>query len=215
MPAVFDPIRRPGLAYQHAFDWLAVELQCTAGPVVALAPAAFHAAELLRRLPALALLPPAPDGLEQVAAALGANPALLEPAPRTLAAIAWAEPEAGSAGQFEQVRAWLQPRGRLYLVTGGRLGRFLAERRAGQGGHLLDARDATALLRRHGFRIQQQVGLHGPRAIAWHSGGEMARRLGKPARRDRAHFAMRRDFVEASACRRAAALTLITAERQG
>lgn len=214
MPTPFDPIHRPGLVYQHAFDWLAVQLQATAGPFAALAPGAFHARELLRRLPMLSLLPPAPDGLDQVSAVLGATPTLSEPEPGTLAAIAWVEPAAGDVALLAQLQAWLQPRGRLYLVAGGRLSRFLAERRAYQDSQLLDARRAVAQLRRHDFRIQQQMGLHGLRAIAWHTAGETARRLGRPALRDCAHYAMRRDFVEAGGARRAAALILIMAERQ-
>lgn len=212
MLAPFDPIYRPGLAYQHAFDWLAVQLQATTGPFAALAPGAFHAGELLRRLPMLSLLPPAPDGLDQVSAVLGATPTLSEPEPGTLAAIAWVEPAAGDVAQLAQLQAWLQPRGRLYLVAGGRLSRFLAERRADQDNRLLDARKAVAQLRRHGFRIRQQLGLHGPRAIGWHYAGEAAGRFSKTALRDRAHFAMRRDFVEAGLSQHLSALTLITAE---
>lgn len=212
MPAQFNPIHRPGLAYQHGFDWLAVQLQATIGPIAALVPGAFHAGELLRRLPMLSLLPPAPDGLDQVSAALGAAPTVLEPEPGTLATIAWVEPAVGDLALLAQLQAWLQPRGRLYLVAGGRLSRFLAERRAEQDSQMLDARKAVAQLRRHGFRIRQQLGLHGPRAIGWHYAGEAAGWFGKTALRDRAHFAMRRDFVEAGLGQHLAALTLVTAE---
>jgi len=212
MAAVFDPCRRPGLAYQHAFDWLAVQLQATSGPIATMALGFFATGELLRRLPSLPMIPPAPMDLEQVAAALDALPILLEPEPGTLAAVAWVEPTVDDVAMFAQLQIWLQPCGRLYLVAGGRLSRFLAERRADQGSQRLDARRVVALLRRHDFRIRQQIGLHGPRAIACHYAGEAAGRFDRPALRDRAHFSMRRDFVEAGLGRHLSALTLIVAE---
>lgn len=54
----FDPIYRPGLAYQHAFDWLALGLSVASGPVACLAQSTFEGAELLRRLGGVAFLAP-------------------------------------------------------------------------------------------------------------------------------------------------------------
>ena len=212
----WDPTRHPGLAYRHAFDWLALQLHAAAGPVAALAPSVFHAGELLRRLPHLALLPPTPDGLEAVAAALGSRPnRAMARAAAGLRAAAWPEPAAATGPErLPQIHSWLQPGGHLYLVAADRLAPFLAERRSRPVPPALDAARATALLREHHFRVVAHTGLHGPRAIAWHYAAEAAACLGQLARRDRAHFAMRRDFVETGPGRRLSALALITAERR-
>lgn len=208
-----DPIHRPGLAYQHAFDWLAVQLHSTPGPVAALVPAAFHAAELLRRLPCISLLPPLPEHLTQVGTALGNHPVTPQPENNSFSAIGWVEPLSNDAGHLQLLAQGLEPGGRLYLIAGGPLSRFLTDRRQRNDADYLSAHRAQSLLKQHGFRVVQRLGVHGPRAIGWHYAGEAAYRLGRPAWRDRAHFAMRRDFVEPGAANQLAALVLITAKR--
>jgi hypothetical protein len=171
-----------------------------------------HAAELLRRLPDLPLIgPPAESAI--VADDLGLDGATqTEPGPSELAALAWVEPFQSDVAELERIGRWLKPSGRLYLVAGGRLSRFLAERRVDHGSDYLSGTRAKVLLKENGFHVLEQIGLHGPRAITWHSGGVILRQFSRPAMSDQAHFAMRRDFVEAGLGRHLAALTLISAE---
>jgi hypothetical protein len=210
----FDPIRRPGLAYQHAFDWLALHLQAAGGPVAALAPQTFHGAELLRRLPYLPFLPPLPRGLARAAASLGLSaPTGSDPSAGPFHAVAWAEPPAEAGTRLSALARSLHPGGRLYLLAPGPLGRFLAERRHNSWDPRLPARQALRLLASRGWRIRQHLGLHGPRAVVHHYLGRLAARLGHNHRRDRRHFALRRDFVETGLSLRLAALILIAAEK--
>ena len=116
-----DPLHRPGLAYQHAFDWLAVQLHATGGRVAARATTLFHAVELLRRLPDLPLLPPLAPGLEEAAADLGLSVTAPEQAAQEgLHALALIEPPHADPASLT---ASLRPGGCLYLVAPGPLGR--------------------------------------------------------------------------------------------
>ena len=137
----FDPTARPGLAYCQAFDWLAMQLQATDGPVAALAPRTFHGAELLRRLPHLPFLAPLPRGLRRAAASLGlAPPTEIRSLPGSLRAIAWTEPASDDVCQLDRLKVVLHSGGHLYLVAPGPLGRFLAEHRQDDWGRLLSGR---------------------------------------------------------------------------
>jgi hypothetical protein len=212
----FDPIQQPTLAYRHAFDWLAVQLQAAGGPVAAVAPSLFHSAEILRRLPRLPLVAPLPDRLPQVAAELGLPaPTELRTCRESLRAVAWTEPATGDVDLLEPVQAALHPGAYLYVLLPGVLGCFLSEHRHGEWGRLLSARRAVVLLRSHGLRIRRRLGLHGLRAVANHYAGLGASGLGRVDWRDRRHFAMRRDFVEPGfAGSRLSALVLIVAEKR-
>lgn len=211
----FDPIHLPGLAYRHAFDWLAVQLQAAGGPVAALVPRIFHGVELLRRLHHLPFLDPLPEGFPQAIAALGLPvPIEMHPCSGPLRAIAWPEPAVRDVALLEPLQAALHPGGYLYVLAPGRLGRFLSEHRLSQKGRLLSARRALGLLRSHGLRVHQSLGLHGCRAVTHHYAGQVALRLGRLDWWERCHFAMRRDFVERGlAAHRLSALSLIVAEK--
>lgn len=208
-----NPLQRPGLAYQQAFDWLAVQLQASSGAAAALAPTAFHGVELLRRRPDLPILKPLPDGLSEAAAALGITLQSADFGQTAPAVLAWAEPPASAVEQLASLSARVQPGARLYLVTPGPLGRFLTERRAAMLPQAMTAGQALRLLVACGWRVRQRLGLHGPRAVGWHYASELARAAGRPYRRDRYHFAMRRDFLERGTLARLSALVLIVAER--
>lgn len=197
-----DEIRVPGLAYQHALDWLAVRLHSSPGTVACVAPAAWQVQELQRRLPAVHTLP-------------------IEPG--SCAAVAWLEPQHHAAGEFGEIVRGLQSGGRVHLVVGGLLARFLNERRAaGERTPMLSQAGAQRMLQQHGFSITERIGLHGWRSIGWHGLAGAAAAAGRHDWQDRCHYAMRRAFVETlptgSAVGRGAApapvaLLCLTAER--
>lgn len=84
--------QRPGLAYQHAFDWLAVQMQGIEGPYAGLVPSVFQGVELLRRLPEIPFMNPVPLGLVEASLALGLNHVAAADKREELAAVAWVEP---------------------------------------------------------------------------------------------------------------------------
>lgn len=208
----FDPIRRPGLAYQHAFDWLAVQLASTPGPIAALAPTLFLATELIRRLPHVTLLQPLPSDINSAAITLDVPGQLTPPATGALSALALLEPLTTDLVEAHRYQSLLHPEGHLYIIIGGGLASFLTEHRRIRRAHLATYQDAITALEKADFRIREQMQLHGPRAIVWHLISQFASRLKMTHWQDRFHFAMRRDFVQTTLPPRLAALTLIVAE---
>jgi hypothetical protein len=207
-------IARPGLAYQYAFDWLAVQLQAAHGPVAALVTAAFHGCELLRRLPNLQFLEPLPPMLGSKALSLDINPVHTVTESTPLTAAAWVEPLRQDSHLLPTLQQQIQPGGRLYLVAGGRLARFLTERQQiGNGYAFWSANEIQVALIQSGWRVQSVFGLHGLTATAWHYLGELYGRLGQIHWRDRCHYAMRRAFVEKDRRPGFTALACLTAER--
>ena len=211
----FDPIQLPGLAYRNAFDWLAVRLQAHNGDVGCLAPTTFHAAELLRRMPAVPFIEPVPGGLCEATAALGLDPAAtIPPELGSLAAVAWLEPDRAGLERLGEIRRALRPGGKLYVIAGGALVHFLAERRAGllNGKDHVGDRRCTSSLAKSDFRIVERVGWHGLTSIVWHYMGEAADKVGRSDWRDRYHYAMRRAFGEQGPRQQLVALTCLAAE---
>jgi hypothetical protein len=200
---------RPGLVYQHAFDWVAVRLRAVHGPGVCLVSRPFVSAEMSRRLADVPLVcVPEDSALITGTLDLSWIPPL-EPQEGTLVAVAWIEPLEQDFVRLEAIRRWLRPDGQLYLVVSGGLARFLAERRTLAAMPYVDERDATRGLDRQGFQVRERLGLHGSRAVAWHLLNVIATRLGRPHWQDRCYAGMRRDFVS---YRGPAALACIVAE---
>lgn len=210
MPRLMDPTYRPGLAYQHAFDWLAVHLGATKGPVACLQTDPFPVTELLRRVPRAALIADGSPVAGEFDTCLD-----LRAQPRrdlggaTFAAVAWPEPRAARGDQLARLPDALVRGGRLYAVVGGPLARFLHERRVAGARDVMAAVGARQALAGHGFRVVDRIGIHGLRAIAWYQISALAGRIGFAAWQDRLHFAMRRDFLAPSG---PAALVCLTAE---
>jgi hypothetical protein len=204
--ATFDATRRPGLAYQLAFDWLAVRLHA-AGPVVYYVGTTWQLSEMARRLPHVtALIDPAARAA--AAASLGL-PELPGDEAGSLQAVALIEP----AVLPREVIDRLGPGGRLYVVAAGPLARFLAERRDGSGAPL-GARAVASAARAAGFRVVERLGIHPPAAVLAHYAGEAALALGRRDWRDRRHFAMRRDFVTTGPAVAWSALVCLGLERE-
>lgn len=209
-----DPLRRPGLVYQYAFDWLAVQLSATSGHAAALVSTLFHGVELMRRLSALPFLEPLPPELIRGGLALGVSPLHTLAGETEAAALAWLEPRRADAAQMPTIRQRLQPGGLLYLLAAGPLARFLAERQQNEAaGDPWPAAEALTTLTAAGFRLQSAFALHGLEAVAWHCLGEGCARLGQRHWRDRAHFAMRRAFVTPFSPYRPFAIACLTLER--
>lgn len=191
----FNPTHRPGLAYQHAFDRLAVQLNRSSGPVACLGTGAFETAELLRRAPQARLISASP-ALQEVSDRFGTQmvpPKEIEDA--VFNTIAWAEPLAIDVPRLAEIHDWLRSGGTLHLIVGGRFARFLQERQRIPAGRRLDEGSARRALRVHGFRVDDRLGFHGLRAIVLHQMSTVAGRLGRIAWQDRFHYAMRRDFA--------------------
>ena len=182
-----DPIRRPVLAYQHAYDWLVVCLSSTGGPVACVAASPRQMAEMARRLPDL-------------------------PGPETdtgpLAAAALMLP----AGFAPALVRRLRPDGRLYAVVPGRLARFMADWERGRPA--MNERLFVAAARENGFAVVERIGIHPPGAVFQHYAGQLVLLAGRRAARDRRHFAMRRDMVTTGRAAGASALICLTLEQR-
>ncbi len=181
---------RPGIAFQYAFDWLAVALRHCEGPVGYIEGSDFQTAELLRRMGSI-------------------KPVLPNSGTFTYSGIAWMEPCNEDLDILPQIKQCLASDGQLYIISGGLFSRFLEERRKAPNVNHANERDIHALLKKSGLVAKERFGIHGIRAIVWHQLGTIAARLGFEHLRDRCHYAMRRDFIT----RRApAALVCLTAK---
>lgn len=201
-----DVIRRPGLAYQHAFDWLAVRLHA-ATPMACWVAAGWQLLEMANRLPYIFAPAEVPAVREAAAAALGL-PDISGDTDGPLRAAALVEPAALPRNAVQR----LAPEGRLYIIAGGRAARFLAERRMNDAPALRETQ-IVALAQARGFRVIERLGIHPLAAVADHYAGEAALALGRRDWRDRRHFAMRRDFVTDGTTASWSALVCLALER--
>jgi len=210
MSVVIDVTRRPGLAYQHAFDWLAVHLHSTDGPAAYAIGAEWHLAEMASRLPAVPTFGSNAASLAPVSVALRlASIPLAELAGERWAAVGLVEPERIERTLLDSI----SPGGRLYVIAGGRLARFLAERKAQDGHRSMTAIEVVAEVRAAGFRVVERLGIHPPAAIFEHYAGMTAMAFGRRDARDRRHFAMRRSMVTGGRAAALSALVCLAMER--
>lgn len=190
----FDLTRRPGLAYQHAFDWLAVQLHSANGRAACIASLPLQRAELAQRGLAQHVLPDWPAGDTDRFSVLAA-----------------VEPATAELPRLAQMLPALPPSGRVFLIVTGPLSRFLAEHRERAAApDFAGERAVTAVLGHGGWQVVERVGLHGAAAVAWHLAGTAAGRLGRADWQDRLHYGMRRSFARAGG---AAALVCLSAQR--
>jgi hypothetical protein len=205
-----DVIRRPGLAYQLAFDWLAVRLHAASGPVAYAASAAWQLVEMADRLPGVPALGATATARTAVAAALGL-PDIPAFDTGQLWAVGLIEPAEAPREIFDR----LESGGRLYVVAGGALGRFLAERRVDNDFSPLSGRAIAATARASGFRVVERLGVQPPAAVLHHYAGELVRAAGRRDVRDRRHAAMRRAMLTDGRAASVSALVCLTMERAG
>lgn len=205
-----DVIRRPGLAYQIAFDWLAARLYAAGGPAAYAAGAVWHVAEMARRLPGVPALGATATARMAVAAALG-----LPDIPASDTSQLWAVGLIEPVEALREIFDRLEPGGRLYVVAGGALARFLAERRADDEFRSLSERAFVATARAAGFRVIELLGVHPPSAILQYYAGELALAAGRRDMRDRCQAAMRRAMPANGPAANLSALVCLTMERAG
>ena len=167
MTKVLDATWRPGLAYQHALDWLAVRLDTTAGPVAYTAGAQWQLIEMARRLRHVPALDADPASRKVIATALGL-PEAPAAAERPFEAVGLLEPIEVSRALLDRLR----PDSRLYAVIGGVLARFLADWRNEKDFSPLSQRALVAAARAAGFRVVERLGIHPPTAVLAHYTGE-------------------------------------------
>jgi hypothetical protein len=215
-----DVTHRPGLAYQYAFDWLAVQLHASPGPVAAIAGPAWQLLEIRRRLPDIALLDLAdanarPHADAQRVAEVLPQSHSVASSDKLWATVSWIEPAATDRPTFDKLRHCLLPYGRLLLVANGRLGRRLAEQRRDGHRATLRAAEVEAMAAEAGFHLVGRFGLHPPRALLHHYRGELALAMGRRDVCDRRQAAMRRDMVAGPSGAGRAALVCLTLERAG
>ena len=186
--------RRPGLAYQYAFDWLAGQLQTVGGSSACLVPSLFQGVELLRRLPKITFLDPILTEIDLARTELGFSQNEQETIDGSFAAIAWAEPRRGDEEHLAMLVERLAFQGRLYIVAGGPLARFLAEQRSNNE-DLLPASHIRKRLKKFDLRLVHAFGLYGFGSISWHYAGQALGGLGRQNWQDRCHYGMRRAYV--------------------
>lgn len=205
-----DLVRRPGLAYQHAFDWLAVKLYSTDGPAVYAVGSDWQLSEMASRLPNVPTLSSDAATVEAVSRALGLTGIrMVELAGETWAAVGLVEPERIERGFLDSI----PPGARLYVVAGGRLARFLAERKTAGGRQPMTANSVVGAAQAAGFRVIEFIAIHPLPAILEHYAGVSAVTLGRRDIRDRRHFAMRRAMVANSQAAMLSALVCLALER--
>lgn len=180
-------ITRPGLEYQHAFDYCAVEAHRQGGPVIVAASSTFYARQLLGRIAACDPLLTGADGADARRLAAG-----------SARAVVWAEPERASGVQaLWNLQRLIDPDGRLYVIVSQPLARRLPEWR----GDSQPAAGPAGLwrtigwLRRQGWAITQLYGFHSPISMVWEGAGRLIARAGRADLADRCHFKMRDTYV--------------------
>jgi hypothetical protein len=202
---------RPGPAARHAFDWLAMRLHGSDGPGAVIAPRREHALELLRRLPAVAFLPPHPDDLAGLGSTLAAPAQVLSDTDaRDLRAVGLVAPPAARLRDLSWLRSALHESGRAFFVVPGLLAPLTAAAR--QGASRSDVAGLSAVRRSlasGGFTVSTELRVHGLAAVAWFYAGVAAATLGRDAWADRSHIRMRRHLAPA---RGPAVLVCLTAE---
>ncbi len=200
------PLReaRPGLEYQHVFDQCALQAQRGGGAVLLVASSSFYARQLLGRL----------EGCQtrlvvqaQLSSPCGEDGSIPLPwwegvgegekaAPET---VIWAEPELGSGEQVApRLSRLLSLDGRLYIVTSGRLARFLPEwRRPGSppAAHPAGLWRTQSWLRQAGLAVEAVYGFHSPASVVWTWAAGLADGLGRGDLADRCLFQMRAAYV--------------------
>lgn len=190
--------KRPGLAFQYAFDWLAQRLHATEGPTACVLNHPLHKVEMMSRIPSLPVLPKEQFGLAD--------------AKLNLPAIGWVLPQKSGADTLATIKPWLQIGGYLHVVAAGPLVSFLDEQQK-RTPAFVSASQIMITNGRSGWKVREHTGLHGIHGVFWHLMGTAVGTLGHTTWQDRCHFGMRRSFVERGYGRYLTALACITLER--
>lgn len=210
----FDVAHRPGLACQHAFDWLAHNLYQMGDDAALIAGESWQAAEMLRRFPSLTLLDPVPEGVDGIINKLGIEqPPLVQSGNTGFPAIGVVA--TSNLGNIHRALKTITFTGcNLYFILEGRLARFMAEHHSNHSEQTISITGLLAELEATGFQLQQRLEIQGFESAFQHYLGEIAARANRFDLRDRRHFAMRRDFVSASSSSAWSTLVCLALERK-
>ena len=103
--------------------------------------------------------------------------------------------------------------GRVYVIVGGLLNRFMTEQRNGYAVETVNETALVSTMRTAGFGVCERLGLHTLSAAARHYMAEIGLKFDRRESRDRYHYAMRRDFVSRGRFAGLSALVCLTLER--
>jgi hypothetical protein len=199
---------RPGLEYQHALDFCAVEVYRYDQASLVAASSLFFAQELLRRLDGRAV---------RLLSTQTENLAVLDD--EKIQVGVWAEPERETGEQMlRQIQDRMDPSSRLYVITSQALSRLLPEWRTesqGPAAHPAGLRRTAGWLRRTGWAVSYVYGFHGPASIFWEQAGRLMARTGRPDIADRYHFKMRDAYIVSGAQVLLAPVVVLAATRVG
>ncbi len=200
-PSVADLyLRRSPAEYSRAFDRAAATLEAAAGPALVVASSPTFAIEFLRRchrpLDFAAVGTFAAPAFVDAARQWAAGPiraVSLETGLGVYAACAWPEPDAGLATRIARTLASrARPGASLEVIAASYLSRWLPAWQAlpPSASCRLSPGAAMTVLRANGWRIDETIAYHGPRAAAWARLGVLLEGLGRPNWADRARLAM-------------------------
>ena len=193
---LFDVTWRPGLAYQHAFDWLAVHLNAAGMAAAYSTQTLWQTAEIMHRLPNMPLLLPNPADVEQIANSFGYDsPRMVESDSQNWLAVGIVTPSREQLQNLDTLLEIVPPNGSVYTIVGGLLNRFMAEQRNSYAVEMVNETALVSTMRTAGFRVRDRLGLHTPTAAVRHYLGEISLKSGHRERRDRYHYAMRCNYV--------------------
>lgn len=206
-----EQMPRPSLAFQHAFDWLAVCLHHHRDRTGFFTCSLLAATELMNRRPETVFLEQGcsyeerKDGYSESLKEIGQFPA------ESLAALGLVIPSTALELCLEQARSALRPSSSVHLVTNGPLARFLPDSHWFLGA----SRDfSSSYIRRvardAGYRITEELGIHGIPSVAWHYAAVVAETVGRTDWKDRFHVRMRERFVTQRVVIQPTALLCIT-----
>lgn len=210
-----DATHRPGLAYQHAFDWLAIRLSVSGPAAVCAIRVEWQLLQLLERIPELEVMGSDPEMYANVAHALGVDVFRQSSNGDTAdnVAVGFIEPVEDDIALIREVANSIRKHGRIHFITQGLLGRYLSEQRESSTPASLPEATLVSLANDHRYRVTERVGFHPPAAVGHHYRGQLAASRGRLDIRDRQHFAMRRSMVSVGAATRWSALVCLSMER--
>lgn len=203
------------MAYQNAFNWLAMELNKYGDKIACQTSSNAVAAEILIRLPHVSFLAPYPIDLATVAYSFICGKHQLDRSTdRHFKAVAWIEPSKQDLYYLNGLNQSIGATGRLYLISGGPLARFMADRRTMLNGRTiyLNIKTITTVLQKSGFHIISQESWQDVQSVTWYFAGRLTRWIGRYDWGDRFWAASRRTFRERSWCHHLATLHGLVAE---
>jgi hypothetical protein len=200
-------LRRPSLEFRYTFDYCAMHAYQRRAASALLVSSPLYAYEMLHRLYNFnATLIPTADWWatkdESFLSSLGMDtPPIqsLEGQTDMVKTVIWAAPQADDVESIlASIHKILDPDGKLYIIAGGTLSRFL------EGvlhfddqavGLPVNYRQLIQSLKHHQYHIETIQGFHGLISIIWSYAFRLMNALGKPHLADRCFYRMRATYA--------------------